>query len=115
MDNSRMLYNLFPRDEKYSKPVKMIKWVLIQQSIIQLVINFVTWIIFSFKAATTTALTKAVKRMATILNSKASQILNVSQSVIEEVLSNETGDVRNAQLNLIFASLKRESQLPISR
>lgn len=47
-----------------------------------------------------------MKRVSTILNNKASQILHVTQKTIDEVLSNTIGDVRSALLNLIFASLK---------
>lgn len=47
-----------------------------------------------------------MKRVSTILNNKANQVLQVSQSTIDEVLSNTIGDVRSAILNLIFSSLK---------
>lgn len=49
---------------------------------------------------------KMFERVAKILNAKASHFLNVTQDKINEVLSNNIGDVRSAVLNLIFSSLK---------
>ncbi|OXU28242.1 hypothetical protein TSAR_010768 [Trichomalopsis sarcophagae] len=60
----------------------------------------------NINAATPTALKNVMKRVTTILNSKASHMLYVTQSKIDEVLSNTIGDVRSALLNLIFCSLK---------
>jgi hypothetical protein len=47
-----------------------------------------------------------MKRIAIILNNKASHMLNITQEKIDGVLSNSIGDVRSALLNLIFCSLK---------
>ena len=57
-------------------------------------------------AVTPTSLKNVLKRVSSILNSKANQILCVTQDKIDEVLSNNIGDVRSALLNLIFCSLK---------
>lgn len=56
--------------------------------------------------ATQTAMKNVLKRVMDTLNSAASDMLNVTQRHIDEILSNSIGDVRNAVLNLIFVSLK---------
>lgn len=48
----------------------------------------------------------ALKRTANILNSITGHMLHVSQHKVDEILSNNVGDIRNALLNLIFISLK---------
>ncbi|XP_014228468.1 cell cycle checkpoint protein RAD17 [Trichogramma pretiosum] len=60
----------------------------------------------NINAVTPTALKNVMKRVSSILNNKASQMLQVTQNKIDEVLSNSIGDVRSALLNLIFSSLK---------
>ncbi|KAL0112732.1 hypothetical protein PUN28_012182 [Cardiocondyla obscurior] len=63
-------------------------------------------------AATDNAMKNVLTRVSNTLNSLASNVLNVSQRHIDEILSNSIGDVRSAVLNLIFISLKvsREQQ-----
>lgn len=61
---------------------------------------------FSINACTPTSLKNIMKRVSTILNSKASEVLRVTQSIVDEVLSNNISDVRSALLNIIFSSLK---------
>ncbi|XP_034939120.1 cell cycle checkpoint protein RAD17 [Chelonus insularis] len=58
------------------------------------------------KETTANAMKNMLKRVATILNSKGNQILEITQDHIDEVLSNTVGDVRSTILNIIFASLK---------
>lgn len=60
----------------------------------------------NINAVTQASLKNILKRVASILNSKASELLCVTQDKINEVLSNNIGDVRSALLNIIFASLK---------
>ncbi|XP_023245561.1 cell cycle checkpoint protein RAD17-like [Copidosoma floridanum] len=62
--------------------------------------------LININACTPTALKNVMKRVSTTLNSKAKDILRVTQQQIDEVLSNNIGDVRSALLNLIFCSLK---------
>lgn len=57
-------------------------------------------------ATTTISMKNMLKRVSTILNSKAGHIIDVKQDHIDEVLSNSIGDVRSTIYNLIFASLK---------
>jgi hypothetical protein len=47
-----------------------------------------------------------LKRVHSTLNSIANNMLHVSQQHIDEIMSNNIGDVRSAVLNLIFTSLK---------
>lgn len=61
---------------------------------------------FSINPVTQTAMKNALKRASSILNSIAGQMLCVSQSKVDEILSNSIGDIRNSLLNLIFISLK---------
>lgn len=56
--------------------------------------------------ATQTAMKNVLKRVSSILNSISSDMLHVSQRHIDEILSNNIGDVRSAILNLIFVSLR---------
>ncbi|XP_053988661.1 cell cycle checkpoint protein RAD17 [Hylaeus volcanicus] len=60
---------------------------------------------------TQTAMKNALKRIGDILNLTAGQMIHVSQLKIDEILSNNIGDIRNAVLNLIFISLKVPEQL----
>ncbi|XP_058794083.1 cell cycle checkpoint protein RAD17 isoform X2 [Phymastichus coffea] len=62
--------------------------------------------LININATTPTALKNIMKRVSSILNSKASHMLHITQEKIDEVLSNNIGDVRSALLNLIFLSLK---------
>lgn len=57
-------------------------------------------------AATQTAMKTMLRRVSSVLNSIAGDMLRVSQQHIDEILSNNIGDVRSAILNLIFISLK---------
>lgn len=57
-------------------------------------------------SVTQTAMKNALKRTVNILNSTAGHMLHVSQHKVNEILSNNIGDIRNALLNLIFISLK---------
>ncbi|XP_072745522.1 cell cycle checkpoint protein RAD17 isoform X3 [Anoplolepis gracilipes] len=65
--------------------------------------------LINVNAATQTAMKNMLKRVSGVLNSIASDMLHVSQQHIDEILSNSVGDVRSAVLNLIFISLKEES------
>ncbi|KAJ8681591.1 hypothetical protein QAD02_017383 [Eretmocerus hayati] len=67
--------------------------------------------VININAATPTALKNVMKRVSSILNSKASHLLRIRQNEIDEVLSSTIGDVRSALLNLIFCSLKTDAQL----
>lgn len=61
---------------------------------------------YSVNSVTQTAMKNALKRIVNILNSTAGYMLHVSQCKVNEILSNNIGDIRNALLNLIFISLK---------
>ncbi|XP_076654665.1 rad17 checkpoint clamp loader component [Halictus rubicundus] len=62
--------------------------------------------LININPVTQAAMKNALKRIGDILNSIASHIVCVSQDKIDEILSNNIGDIRNAVLNLIFISLK---------
>ncbi|XP_063978811.1 cell cycle checkpoint protein RAD17 isoform X2 [Diachasmimorpha longicaudata] len=55
---------------------------------------------------TPTAMKNMLKRVAQILNARFGDLVNVTQAVVDEVLSNNIGDVRSTILNTIFASLR---------
>lgn len=57
-------------------------------------------------AVTQKKMITALKRVSKILNSNAGEILRVTDHSINEVVSNNVGDIRSALLNLIFISLK---------
>lgn len=55
----------------------------------------------------TQAVTKNIlNRVSAVFNTQASHMVNVSQQIIDEILSNSIGDIRSTVINLIFASLK---------
>ncbi|XP_046423151.1 cell cycle checkpoint protein RAD17 isoform X1 [Neodiprion fabricii] len=55
----------------------------------------------------TQAVTKNIlKRVSLVFNTRASHMVHVSQHIVEEILSNNIGDIRSTVINLIFASLK---------
>ncbi|KAK2583570.1 hypothetical protein KPH14_009515 [Odynerus spinipes] len=60
----------------------------------------------SINPVTQTAMRNMLKRVSLILNSAAENLLNITQQHIDEILSNNIGDARNALLNIIFISLK---------
>ncbi|XP_033226549.1 cell cycle checkpoint protein RAD17 [Belonocnema kinseyi] len=62
--------------------------------------------VININSTTQAAMKKMLERVAKILNAKASHFLNVTQDKVNEVLSNNIGDVRSAVLNLVFSSLK---------
>lgn len=61
---------------------------------------------YSINSVTQTAMKNMLKRVSIILNSTAKDLLNVMQQQIDEILTNNIGDARNALLNIIFISLK---------
>ncbi|XP_034182449.2 rad17 checkpoint clamp loader component isoform X1 [Osmia lignaria lignaria] len=82
--NSKLLQTLFPPDIRQKYGIDLI----------------------NINPVTQTAMKNALKRVSSILNSIAGQMLCVSQSKVDEILSNSIGDIRNSLLNLIFISLK---------
>ncbi|EZA61650.1 Cell cycle checkpoint protein RAD17 [Ooceraea biroi] len=62
--------------------------------------------LINVNATTQTAMKNVLRRVCGVLNSIAGDMLHVSQQHIDEILSNNIGDVRSAVLNLIFTSLK---------
>ncbi|KOC59428.1 Cell cycle checkpoint protein RAD17 [Habropoda laboriosa] len=82
--NSKVLQTLFPPNIKEKFGIDLI----------------------NVNSVTQTAMKNALKRIADTLNLIAGDILNTSQHKVDEILSNNVGDVRNAVLNLIFISLK---------
>ncbi|XP_047353635.1 cell cycle checkpoint protein RAD17 isoform X1 [Vespa velutina] len=60
----------------------------------------------SINPVTQTAMKNMLKRVSLILNSTAENLLHIMQQQIDEILSNNIGDARNALLNIIFISLK---------
>ncbi|XP_012270450.1 cell cycle checkpoint protein RAD17 [Orussus abietinus] len=65
----------------------------------------------SINPVTQASMKNVMKRVSTILASKASHILNVTQETVNEVLASGIGDVRNILLRFIFSSI-RVSQSP---
>lgn len=61
---------------------------------------------YSINSVTQTAMKNMLKRVSLILNSTAKDLLNIMQPQVDEILSNNIGDARNALLNIIFISLK---------
>lgn len=61
---------------------------------------------YSINPVTQTAMKNMLKRVSLILNSTAENLLHIMQQQIDEILSNNIGDARNALLNIIFISLK---------
>ncbi|XP_076232328.1 rad17 checkpoint clamp loader component [Calliopsis andreniformis] len=62
--------------------------------------------VINVNAVTQAAMKNALKRISSILNSTAGHMICVTQHKVDEILSNNIGDIRNAVLNLIFISLK---------
>lgn len=60
----------------------------------------------SINPVTQTAMKNMLKRVSLKLNSIAENLLNITQQHMDEILSNNIGDARNALLNIIFISLK---------
>lgn len=60
----------------------------------------------SVNAVTQTSIKNVLKRVSSVLNSIGGDMLHISQQHVDEILANNTGDVRNALLNLIFISLR---------
>lgn len=67
--------------------------------------NFMKFFL-SLNSTTQAAMKNMLRRVASILNARASEYIDVRQHHIDEVLSNSIGDVRSSILNLIFNSLK---------
>nr|XP_050853120.1 cell cycle checkpoint protein RAD17 [Vespula vulgaris] len=65
----------------------------------------------SINPVTQTAMKNMLKRVSLILNSTAENLLHIMQQQIDEILSNNIGDARNALLNIIFISLKVPEEL----
>ncbi|KAG7209115.1 hypothetical protein KM043_015261 [Ampulex compressa] len=82
--NSRLLQTLFAADVKERFGIDQI----------------------NINSVTQAAMKNAMKRVSAVLNETASHMLHVSQSKIDEILSNSIGDIRSAVLNLIFISLR---------
>uniref|UniRef100_A0A0C9PYN5 RAD17_0 protein n=1 Tax=Fopius arisanus TaxID=64838 RepID=A0A0C9PYN5_9HYME len=83
-ESSRMMYSLFPPEIVEELEIDRI----------------------NIPSTTPTAMKNMLKRISKILNAKFGDLIDVTQSVIDEVLSNSIGDVRSTILNTIFASLK---------
>ncbi|XP_015109903.1 cell cycle checkpoint protein RAD17 isoform X2 [Diachasma alloeum] len=83
-ESSRMIYTLFPTE-------------IIEKFQIDRI---------NILPTTPTAMRNMLKRVANILNARFGDMIDVTQTVIDEVLSNSIGDVRSTILNTIFASLK---------